>query len=66
VHAGSKGTGADAKGTWGLSEAKAEHNKTPLEREIETTNRQIDEPVNEVYGLAKEEARILEEASKWL
>jgi hypothetical protein len=34
--------------------------KTRLQREIEATDRQIDQPVYELYGLTEEEIKIVE------
>ena len=36
--------------------------KTRLQREIEATDRQIDQLVYELYGLTEEEIKIVEEA----
>ena len=41
---------------------KTAHDKTPLERQIAATDRQIDRLVYELYGLSEEEIRIVEEA----
>ncbi len=43
-----------------LAEAKAPQAKTVLQRQIETTDRQIDELVYELYGLTDEEIKIVE------
>jgi len=40
--------------------AKTAHEKTVLQREIETTGRQIDELVYELYGLTEKEINIVE------
>jgi hypothetical protein len=37
--------------------------KTRLQREIDTTDRQIDQVVYEFYGLTEEEIKIVEEAT---
>jgi len=42
--------------------AKNPNDKTRLEREIEATDRQIDQLVYELYGLTEEEIKIVEEA----
>ncbi len=47
-----------------LGDAKTEHAKTLLERQIETTDRQIDQVVYELYGLTDDEVRLIEEATK--
>jgi len=47
-----------------LAAAKTAHDKTVLQREIETTDRQIDQLVYELYGLTKEEIKIVEEATR--
>ena len=46
-----------------LSDAKVPQAKTVLQREIETTDRQIDQLVYELYGLTKEEIRIAEQSA---
>ena len=40
-----------------LSETTLEHEKTAIQRQIEATDRQIDELVYELYGLTEEERR---------
>jgi len=47
-----------------LSDAKAEHDKDVLRRQIETTDGQIDRLVYELYGLKEKEIRIVEEETK--
>jgi len=47
-----------------LSESKTGHEKTLLSRQIETTDRQIDALVYELYGLSEEEIAIVEEAAR--
>ncbi len=47
-----------------LSEAKTGHEKTLLSRQIEATDRQIDNLVYQLYGLTVEEIAIVEEATK--
>ena len=37
------------------------NDKTRLEREIETTDRQIDQLVYELYGLTEEEIKVVED-----
>lgn len=44
-----------------LPEAKTPHEKTALQRQIETTDRQIDNLVYELYDLTEEEIKIVEE-----
>jgi len=44
------------------SAAKTEHEKTGLQRQIATTDHQIDQLVYDLYGLSDEEVRIVEEA----
>ncbi|HII06499.1 MAG TPA: N-6 DNA methylase [Methanotrichaceae archaeon] len=46
-----------------LAETKTGHEKTLLSRQIEATDRQIDDLVYELYGLTEEEIAIVEEAS---
>ena len=43
-----------------LPEAKTDHEKTSLQRQIEATDQQIDQLVYELYGLTEEEIRIVE------
>jgi len=43
-----------------LAAAKTEHEKTLLQRQIETTDQQIDRLVYELYGLTEEEIKIVE------
>ena len=45
-----------------LAAAKNPNDKTQLEREIEATDRQIDQLVYELYGLTEEEIRVVEGA----
>ena len=47
----------------GLESASSAHQKTVLQRQIETTDRQIDQLVYELYGLTDEEIKIVEEAT---
>jgi hypothetical protein len=44
-----------------LAAAKTEHDKTTLQRQIGTTDRQIDRLVYELYDLTPEEIRIVED-----
>ncbi len=43
-----------------LPTAKTEHEKTLLQRQIDATDKQIDELVYELYGLTEEEIKIVE------
>ncbi len=43
-----------------LAAAKAEHDKTVLQRQIDATDHQIDKLVYELYGLTEEEINIVE------
>jgi hypothetical protein len=43
-----------------LAAAKAEHDKTILQRQIDATDHLIDQLVYELYGLTEEEIRIIE------
>ena len=43
-----------------LTEIKTDHEKTAVQRQIEATDRQIDRLVYELYGLTKEEIRVVE------
>jgi type I restriction-modification system DNA methylase subunit len=43
-----------------LASAKTEHEKTALQRQIDATDRQIDQIVYELYGLTEEEIKIVE------
>jgi len=47
-----------------LAAAKTPHEKTALQRQIEATDRQIDQLVYELYGLTEDEIRIVEEATQ--
>jgi hypothetical protein len=40
------------------------HEKTAIQRQIDATDKQIDQLVYEVYGLTDEEIRTVEEATK--
>jgi type I restriction-modification system DNA methylase subunit/predicted type IV restriction endonuclease len=43
-----------------LASAKTEHEKTALQRQIDATDKQIDQLVDELYGLTEEEIKIVE------
>jgi predicted nucleic acid-binding Zn-ribbon protein len=43
-----------------LAEAKTDHEKTNLQRQIDATDRQIDRLVYELYELTEEEIKIVE------
>lgn len=45
-----------------LAKAKIPQSKTVIQRQIETTDRQIDELVYELYDLTKEEIKIVEKS----
>jgi predicted type IV restriction endonuclease len=47
-----------------LAAAKSTHEKTTIQRQIDATDKQIDELVYELYGLTEEEIKIVESASK--
>ena len=47
-----------------FASAKTDHERTLLERQISETDHEIDRLVYELYGLSKEEIRIVEEATK--
>ena len=47
-----------------LAEAKTSHEKTAIQRQINATDKLIDQLVYELYGLTEEEIRIVEEATK--
>jgi hypothetical protein len=47
-----------------LSKARTGHEKTTLKRQIDTTDRQIDQFVYELYDLSPEEIAIVEESGK--
>ena len=47
-----------------LPAAKTDHGKTLLKRQIDSTDKQIDQLVYELYGLSEEEIRIVEEADR--
>ena len=46
-----------------LAQAKVPQTNTVLQRQIETTDRQIDQLVYELYGLTDEEIKIVEESA---
>ena len=46
-----------------LASAKTDHDKTVIQRQIDATDRQIDQLVYELYGLTEEEIKIVEEGS---
>ncbi len=46
-----------------LNDARATHDKNLIQRQIDTTDKQIDQLVYELYGLTDEEIRIVEEAT---
>ncbi|MBN1361090.1 MAG: hypothetical protein JW993_10875 [Sedimentisphaerales bacterium] len=46
-----------------LATAKTAHGKTAIQRQIDATDRQIDQLVYQLYGLTDEEIRIVEEAT---
>lgn len=43
-----------------LSAAKTSYEKTAIQRQIDTTDKQIDQLVYELYGLTEEEVHIIE------
>jgi len=45
-----------------LASAKADHDKTTIQRQSDATDRQIDQLVYELYGLTAEEIKIVEES----
>ena len=47
-----------------LPAAKTAHDKTLLQRQIDTTDKQIDQLVYELYGLSEEEIMIVQEATE--
>jgi len=47
-----------------LLAAKTNHEKSLIQRQIDTTDKQIDQLVYELYGLTEEEIQIVEEATK--
>jgi hypothetical protein len=44
-----------------LASARTDHEKTAIQRQIDATDRQIDQLVYELYGLTEEEIKIMEE-----
>ncbi|GJQ23289.1 restriction endonuclease subunit R [Candidatus Brocadia sapporoensis] len=46
-----------------LASAKTDHDKTVIQRQIDATDRQIDQLVYELYGLTEDEIKIVEESS---
>ena len=47
-----------------LQVAKTNHEKSLIQRQIDATDKQIDQLVYVLYGLTKEEIRIVEEGTK--
>ena len=47
-----------------LAAAKTSHEKTAIQRQIDATDKQIDQLVYELYGLTDEEIKIVEEGTK--
>ena len=47
-----------------LAKAKIPQTRTVIQRQIETTDRQIDELVYELYDLTKEEIKIVESGTQ--
>jgi hypothetical protein len=47
-----------------LASAKAPHDKTVLQTQIDATDRQIDRLVYDLYGLTEEEIKIVEGAAQ--
>jgi predicted nucleic acid-binding Zn-ribbon protein len=45
-----------------LPTIKTDHEKTALQRQIDATDKQIDELVYELYGITEEERKIIEES----
>ena len=43
---------------------KTDHDKTVLRREVERTDKKIDQLVYQLYGLTDDEIKIVEEATK--
>ena len=48
-----------------LPTVKTDHEKTALQRQIETTDKQIDKLVYELYGITEEERKIIEGGKLW-
>ncbi len=46
-----------------LASAKTDHDKTAIQRQIDATDRQVDQLVYELYGLTEEEIKIVEGGS---
>jgi hypothetical protein len=46
-----------------LADVQTDHARIVLNRRIETTDRQIDELIYELYGLTDDEVRVVEEAT---
>jgi hypothetical protein len=47
-----------------LQAAKTAHDKKLIERQIDATDKQIDQLVYDLYGLTEEEIKIVEEETK--
>ncbi|MEA3356274.1 MAG: hypothetical protein U9Q23_02875 [Candidatus Bipolaricaulota bacterium] len=52
------------KATSDLQAAKTDHEKSLIQRQIDTTDKQIDQLVYELYGLTEEESKIVENAMR--
>jgi hypothetical protein len=46
-----------------IKTARTEHEKTALQNQIDAADKQIDQPMYELYGLTEEEVRVVEGAS---
>ncbi len=46
-----------------VSTVKTAHDRTVIQRQIDATDRQIDQLVYELYGLTDEEIRLVEDAT---
>ena len=60
----SQAVGWDVHNTFSLAAVKTPAAQTALQRQIDATDRQIDQLVYELYGLTEEEIRIVEEATQ--
>jgi hypothetical protein len=59
-----KALGWDVDNTFGLAVAETPNARTALQRQIDATDRQIDQLVYELYGLTDDEIKIVVEATR--
>jgi len=57
------GTNSPFRGRSGGTRLRTEHEKTALQRQIDATDKEIDQLVYELYGITEEEQKIIEETN---